>query len=952
MNKLRLVLFVLLLLPVIMTAQKVPLDQTVYDGWKSLGTPSITDDGKWVSYEINPQQGDGWLYIYSVASGRKDSVFCGSRATFSPESKYVVWLIKPTYGETRQAKKKKLKDELMPKNNLAVRLLTVDKVYNIKRVKSFVLPEANSIWMAYLLEKKTDEKKDPKPSVDTVAGAKQPVKNSKPPEPKGTDLVIFNPVENKEFRYPDVTEFVVSRYGKAISFIQDLPDTSKTDNFKVNFFDTKKETSTVIFEGKGTLKKLTSDKSGDKVSFLFTRDTAKNKIYDLFLYKSGEKVVKVIDSSNRAMPAGWSVSENGNISFSEDGTRLFFGTAEKPAQEPKDTLLADEKYKLDIWSWDDEILQPQQKKQLDQELKRTYQAVYHIDKSIMIMLASTDMPSVRLMQKGDNDIALGTSDLKYQKLASWDANNYSDYYFVNVETGVRTPVLEKAASRVSLSPASKYLVYWDIKDKVWVSVTVATGIRRIITSAIKVPLYDELTDTPSEPVPYGIDGWLDDERHVLIRDKFDLWSVDLTGSEAPLNITNGYGRKNKITFQNQKLDPDADFIGRKDLIYLSAFNIENKEAGFFSLKPGISPDPSMLVIDKCSFGRGLIKARKADKLIWQKGTYTASPELYISDMNLNPSVKLSVTNPQQDRYVWGTVELVEWMSFDKQKLQGLLYKPENFDPSKKYPMIVYFYERSSDGLYGYNPPVPSASTINRTFAVSNGYLVFVPDIPYVIGYPGQSCYNAVISGTYAMLDRYSFIDKTRLGLDGQSWGGYQIAYLVTQTDLFACAYAGAAVVNMTSAYGGIRWESGMSRMFQYEQTQSRIGGTLWDKPMQYIGNSPIFSIPKINTPLLLMHNDADGAVPWYQGIEFITALRRLEKPAWLLSYNDEAHNLVNRPNRKDISIRKMQFFDHYLKGAPMPYWMKYGISQVQKGKIDGYELIKDSATIVQVPLPE
>jgi dipeptidyl aminopeptidase/acylaminoacyl peptidase len=310
-------------------------------------------------------------------------------------------------------------------------------------------------------------------------------------------------------------------------------------------------------------------------------------------------------------------------------------------------------------------------------------------------------------------------------------------------------------------------------------------------------------------------------------------------------------------------------------------------------------------------------------------------------MNFGNVKKLSVTNPQQSKYIWGTVELVEWMSFNRQKLQGLLYKPENFDPSKKYPMIVYFYERSSDGLYSYNSPSPSRSIINRTFAVSNGYLVFVPDIPYIIGYPGQSCYNAVVSGTYALLDRFNYIDKDRLGLDGQSWGGYQIAYLVTQIDLFKCAYAGAAVSNMISAYGGIRWGSGMSRMFQYEHSQSRIGGSLWEKPLQFIENSPIFWVPKINTPLLLMHNDADDAVPWYQSIEFITALRRLNKPAWLLTYNDDLHNLAKRPNQKDISIRKMQFFDHYLKEAPMPYWMKNGISQMEKGKIDGYELVKE-----------
>jgi dipeptidyl aminopeptidase/acylaminoacyl peptidase len=942
MNKLRFLIVILILVPLILSAQKLLLDQTIYDSWKSLGSAIISDDGKWITYEINPQQGDGWLYICNVVTGKTDSIARGTRATLAPDSKYLVYQVKPAYNETRQAKRKKLKEDKMPKNSLGIRLLPGDEVTNIQMVKSFSVPEEKSYWMAYLLEKKLEENKDIKAKDDSTKYVNAPApKAKKPPEPKGTELVILNPVTNKEYRYNDVTEYVVAKDGKTISYLQDIPDTTKIENFRVNVFDIKKEISTSVFEGKGTVKKLSTNRTGDEVSFIYSQDTSKVKVYDLYLTKGDTKSVRIVDSANPAMPAGWSVSENGDITFSDDGTRMFFGTAVKPVKEPEDTLLDDEKYKLDIWSWNDDILQPMQKKQLDQEQKRTYQAVYHIDKGVMLQLGTKDISSVRTMQKGNNDIALGTSNKKYIKYSSWDANNYSDYYFVNVETGVKTLALEKAASRVILSPSSKYLVYWDIKDKVWVSMVVATGATKVITASIRVPLYDELTDTPSEPTPYGIEGWMDDEKHVLIRDRYDLWSADLTGTENPVNITNSFGRKNNLTFQYQRLDQEAEFIGRREPLYLPAFNNETKEAGFYTLKAGSIADPTKIILDKCSFTRGLIKAKKADKLIWQKGTFEVSPELYVSDMNMSGAKKLSVTNPQQSKYNWGTVELVEWMSFDRQKLQGLLYKPENFDPSSKYPMIVYFYERSSDGLYGYNAPAPSASIINRTFAVSNGYLVFVPDIPYVIGYPGQSCYNAVVSGTYALLDKYGFIDKNRLGLDGQSWGGYQIAYLVTQTDLFACAYAGAAVSNMISAYGGIRWSTGMSRMFQYEQTQSRIGGTLWDKPLQFIENSPIFWVPKINTPLLLMHNDADGAVPWYQSIEFITALRRLEKPAWLLSYNDEDHNLVKRPDRKDISIRKMQFFDHYLKGAPMPYWMKYGISQLEKGKTDGYELVKE-----------
>ena len=165
--------------------------------------------------------------------------------------------------------------------------------------------------------------------------------------------------------------------------------------------------------------------------------------------------------------------------------------------------------------------------------------------------------------------------------------------------------------------------------------------------------------------------------------------------------------------------------------------------------------------------------------------------------------------------------------------------------------------------------------------------------------------------------------------------------MITQTDKFKAAGAGAPVSNMTSAYGGIRWGSGITRQVQYEQGQSRIGKDLWSGYDLYIENSPIFFVPKVTTPVLIMHNDKDGAVPWYQGIEFFTALRRCGKIAWLLQYNDEEHNLVERKNTKDLSIRLSQFFDHYLKGAPMPKWMKNGRPAVDKGYDLGYDLIEE-----------
>ena len=253
-------------------------------------------------------------------------------------------------------------------------------------------------------------------------------------------------------------------------------------------------------------------------------------------------------------------------------------------------------------------------------------------------------------------------------------------------------------------------------------------------------------------------------------------------------------------------------------------------------------------------------------------------------------------------------------------------------------MMVYFYERNSDNLHRYVTPSAGSSSINYAFYVSRGYVLFVPDIPYTTGEPGISCANAVLPGVQSIVDM-GFVDPDRIGVQGHSWGGYQIAYLVTMTNVFACAESGAPVSNMTSAYGGIRWASGMSRMFQYEKTQSRIGGTLWEARDLYLKNSPVFYADKIETPLLILHNDEDGAVPWYQGIELFVAMRRLGKPAWMLNYNGEAHGLRREENRLDFARRMQQFFDHYLMGGPATRWIAEGVPAVDKGREFGFDPI-------------
>jgi dipeptidyl aminopeptidase/acylaminoacyl peptidase len=304
---------------------------------------------------------------------------------------------------------------------------------------------------------------------------------------------------------------------------------------------------------------------------------------------------------------------------------------------------------------------------------------------------------------------------------------------------------------------------------------------------------------------------------------------------------------------------------------------------------------------------------------------------------LSAPLRLSQIDPQQSDYNWLSVELHHWKMFDGKISEGLLYKPENFDSTKKYPIIFYFYERDARTRYDYIAPQPVRASINITYFVSNGYLVFDPDIFYKTGQPGEDAYNSVISAV-RYLSKFKWVDTTKMALQGHSWGGYQVAYLVTRTHLFAAAEAGAPVANMTSAYGGIRWGVGISRQFQYEKSQSRIGSTLWQHPELYIKNSPLFRADKVTTPLLMMHNDADGSVPWYQGIEYFSALRRLGKKAWLIEYNGEDHGLQERRNRKDWSLRLSQFFDYYLKGQAPARWITDGVPATLKGIDWGLEM--------------
>ena len=920
MNRKFLFIVCTLFLTFLANAEKKPLDHSVYDLWESIAQVSISNDGLYATYQVAPYEGDSILYVTNLKTQATMRIDRGYNALITDDSRYIVFQIKPTQSEKKEARKKKKPADEQPVDSLGWLLLGTQNIERLPDVKSFKMPEKASGFFAYTTRMPKDsarQKKDEKPEA----------------------LIVYFFKSGTYDTIPYVSNYTVSKNGKYLAYTVKPLEKDSTAVPGAYLYDTRLRQSTTLMENKGDYKLQSFDEAGDQFAFFATTDTSKRdpKVYNLYHTRTSNLSTRMIaDTLSQQMPEGWAVNTFRNITFSHDGRKLYFGIS--PIIAPKDTTRDEsELARLDVWHHQDDYVQPMQLKQLREETNRSYLCVFDLsDVSRFVPLGSPDLENIVLSDRGDGEYALGSTTKGYRLESQWTGFPRSDVYMVSTLTGERTLVAKGMANRPSMSTTGKYLTWFDRDSYQWYVYSVENKTTRCATEGLEVQWDDPTGQTPDRNGPFGMMGWSKNDRFFYIYDKYDIWQIDPTGKTTSVMITKGTGRHENIVFRNIKFDREVEYIDMEKPLFLSAFNKLTKEAGYYTLQPsGKNPLQKRILAPKTF--PSLSKAKNTETYVYTKADFNTTPDLWYTADLWKTEKQLSHINPQMGDYLWGTVELVSFKTKDGYDTKGLLYKPENFDPTKKYPVILYFYERHTDELYRYFAPSLSRSVINITFYCSRGYIVLTPDIYYVDGHPGRSAYNTVVAGA-EMLCQYPWVDKDRIGIQGQSWGGYQVAYLVTQTNMFAAAGAGAPVSNMTSAYGGIRWESGVVRQMQYERQQSRIGQTLWEARDLYIENSPLFFADKVNTPLLITHNDNDGAVPWYQGIEYFVALRRLGKVAYMLQYNGEEHNLTQRRNMRDLTVRLQQFFDHYLQGAPMPVWMKSGLPATQKGKTWGLEL--------------
>lgn len=991
------------------TTPKRTLGHGDFDAWRTIATPVLSHDGKWLAYSVQPQDGDGELVIRDLSSGHEKRHVVGKlpppmvtpneenpnappapraiQVVFTSDNRFLLATTHPSKAETIAAQKARKRPDDMPKGGLLMINLASGDATRVANVKTMQVPAKGGAWVAYLKEEtKPEHMKAAEPANAAVGKttAKEAAKSESPTAAKpdenddqaaarraaassstgtgattsanttgsppaakfGTDLVLHELATGTERTFTNVMELSFARDGKTLLYT--VVAKAEADNGIYAMTPQTNAAPVALLTGKGKFLKPIWDREQTQAAFVSDRDdaAAKTPQFKLYHWLRGTPVaVERASTTTPGFPAGMVVSDNGSIAFSRDGKKLYVPVAPpaKPLRQADAGPPGEQKIVADLWRWNDDVVQSIQKVRATQERNRSFRGVIDLTSGRYQQLADETMRTVSMSDDGLR--AVGSDDRAYRRLVDY-SGTFSDIYVVDPANGTRKLALKKLRdsgnfAQSQWAPDGKWLIYF--QNKHWHALNSVDGSSKNLTAALKFAVFNEEHDTPAPANSYGTAGWTSDSASVLINDRYDVWQIFMDGRPAH-NLSRGEGRKSKVRLRVQPIDPldeDDDERGidpTKPLVLRGESDV-TRASGFFRTTFVAESSPRRLVWGDKNY-RYVGRAQDANVFLTTASRFDRFPDLQSSDANFANMQKITDVGAQMTAFDWGSSELMSFKNAKGVPLSAAVYKPANFDPKKKYPLMVYIYERLSQDVNSFVNPAPSQN-INRALYTSNGYVILTPDIAYTTGQPGKSALDAVLPAIDKLV-KQGFIDEKAIGIQGHSWGGYQIAWMITQTNRFAAAEAGAPVANMTSAYSGIRWGSGLPRQFQYEQQQSRIGKSLQDDPMLFLANSPVFHITKVKTPLLILHNDNDDAVPWYQGIELFLAMRRHNKEAYYFNYNGQLHGLRRRADQKDFGFRMHQFFDHFLKGAPKPEWMEKGISFLDRE--DEKERFNQSAT--------
>jgi len=914
--------------------------------FRAMTTTAMSSNGQWFAYRVAPLEGDSEVVVRSTTGAQEYTFPVGEGAgpmTFSDDSQWLAITVSLTRGEAEAARRAR---RPIQTSALIVNLATGDKV-SIPKIRRFAFAGEMGGWIA--LHRYGADAAAASPAAAPAGGRAGGAPAPRDTRPRGTDLILRELKSGTEINVGNVSEFNFNTSGKYLALVIDATDQAGNG---LQIRDMSTGTITSLDTDRAFYERMAWTTEGDALTMLKGTDDRgfRERLFSVVGFTgfgSGTpKKVVYNPKDDKSFPENMSVSGNRTPTWNDDRTAMIFGMAEltpvprpagrgnatpgaegadAPAGAPAAAPDAAERPNVVIWHYKDPRLQSQQRVQENADRNFSYPALYRPADNTMVRLADDEVPTVTVTGRGK--WAIGTSNSAYELMGNLNGQQFRDVYAIDTTTGKRITVKKELRWGNSSSPDStKYLYY---ENKHFHVFDAETGLTRNITEKVPTSFVNTDSDVNVVDPPSNAIGWTSDNQYVLLSDRWDVWKVPVAAGEAPVNLTVN-GKKDQIRYQGRVFGiyQNERGIDLSKPQYFSAMSEWTKRAGYGVLEPG-KLGLNMLLWEDAAIS-GLQKAEKGDIWMYRRETPTEAPQVFVTDATLKNGRKIVDMSKEAESLAWSAgAQLVEFKNAKGERLQASLYLPANYEKGKQYPTIVYIYERLTQGHYQYGRP--AANGFNRQAYTSNGYAVLQPDIKYYVNDPGMSAAWTLPNAVKAAVAT-GVVDPAKVGLHGHSWGGYQTAFTITQTDMFAAAIAGAPLTNMISMYSVLYKNTGGTNGAIFESSQGRFTGGPWEQWDAYTRNSPVYHAAKVKTPLIILHNDQDGAVDFTQGIEYYNTLRRMQKPVVLLEYPGENHGLARPANQHDYTVRVKEFFDHYLKGAAAPDWWKDGIPRLDMEK--------------------
>jgi dipeptidyl aminopeptidase/acylaminoacyl peptidase len=883
----------LLVVPAALQAQeKRPLTLADYGAWSRVTQVALSPDGKWMAYAHQPNDGDATFFLRELDGSTAHQATNGAGAAFSDDGRWAAFLASPPEKDAEKLKKEK---KPVPRTLHLVDLRDGTRTEEAG-VRAFTFSKGGRFLAIHRDRSDQDAKYT------------------------GSDLLLRDLAQGTILSLGNVAEYAFNEGGTFLAYLVDAAEKAGNGLYVVSPADGRIR---ALSTGDDRFEDLTWSEAHDDVAALRgekpeAKTQRANRLVVVRSVDAEAPRTTVYDpAGDPAFPAGFVLSELASTRWTKDGARLVLGIKEQEDSVKADP--AEENANVDVWHWADERVQSVQMIQAAADRRYTYTSVYNVEGGRFVRLATEDMQRVDLTTNGR--WALGRRDGRYRGAVD-EEQGRADWVRIDPATGQESILVEAIRRPMGSSPDGEWALY--VKDETLFSVSLETGSVTDLSAGTGLDFIDREPGVTGERGAFGVGGWTEDGK-ALLYTRWDVWAVPLAGGKAE-SLTAGMGEREQIQFRMVRLDLESDWTDPRASL-LSAYGEWTKKSGYFRVRPGRDPEPLLFADEMVG---GVTKARDTDRLAFTRQTFEQFPDWWVADGSLRTPKRVTDANPQITQFLWGSRVLVDYVDQRGNRLQATLTLPAGYEQGKRYPMIVFFYEKFSQRHHEFSQPVYDDRPHMSTYA-SNGYLVLMPDIVYDVGYPGSSALDDVVSATKKVLE-LGYADPERIGLQGHSWGGYETSFILTQTDMFATIVTGAPLTNLMSMNNILYKQSGNINGPILQWSQGRMADQPWDDPERWRSQDPIQHVPDISTPFLILQGTADGAVDWNQGLELYTAARRLGKQVILLSYPDEPHHLAKEPNQKDFQLRMKQWFDHWLKGDPAPAWMTDGVPFLQKGK--------------------